>query len=294
MRKTAAGGWEPVTWEAAIDEAVSRLARIQREGGLDAVGLFVGNPIIHNLGAMLSVPKLAKTLGTKNYFTVGSLDTHAQMFANQMVFGNAYLYPVADVDRTDLLVLVGTNPVVSNSSLMTAPGIERRLKALQARGGKLVVIDPRRTRTARMADQHLFVRPGTDALLLASLLRHVLDLRGAALELPEHVRGLEALRREVETIEPDAFTRVTGVPLEDVRDLARRLVEARRAAVHGRMGISVQEFGGLSAFLVHAINVVTGNFDREGGVLFTRPALDTAYPPPGVGPSIARDLRESG
>ncbi|MCG8459721.1 MAG: molybdopterin-dependent oxidoreductase, partial [Holophagales bacterium] len=182
---------------------------------------------------------------------------------------------VPDVDHTDHLLVVGANPLVSNGSLMTAPDVKKRLKAIRQRGGKLVVVDPRRTETAKLADEHHFIRPGTDALLLAAMLRTIfeegLDIPG---RLADAAHGLDPLRRAVKPFDPQKVAPACGLQAETIRALARELAAAESAVAYGRMGLSTQEFGGLCQWLLVALNFVTGNLDRPGGAMFTRPAVD--------------------
>jgi anaerobic selenocysteine-containing dehydrogenase len=192
-----------------------------------------------------------------------------------LMFGHQLLLPVPDVDRTDLLLVLGANPLASNGSMMTAPGMRDRLKALRGRGGRLVVVDPRRTETARVADRHLFIEPGTDALFLLALLA-VLFGEGLARpgRLAAFTDGLATLREAAAEFPPERVAAVTGIAAAEVRTLARELAAAPTAVCYGRLGVSAQEFGGLCQWLVNAVNVVTGNLDRAGGATFARPAVD--------------------
>jgi anaerobic selenocysteine-containing dehydrogenase len=176
LRKTAAG-FEEIGWEEALDEAARRLAAIQQEHGRNAVAVYQGNPTVHNHGALLFSQVFLRSLGTRSRFSATSVDQLPQMLAALLMFGHQLLLPIPDVDRTDFLLILGANPLASNGSLMTAPGIERRLKAIKARGGRIVVVDPRRTETASLADLHLPIRPGGDAFLLAAVI-HTLFAEG--------------------------------------------------------------------------------------------------------------------
>jgi anaerobic selenocysteine-containing dehydrogenase len=284
MRRTA-NGWERVSWEEAMDEAAGRLHDTQVRHGRDAVGLYVGNPTVHNLGAMLFGPLFIRSLRTRNRFSATSVDQLPHMLAAYLMFGHQLLIPVPDVDRTSYMLMLGANPLASNGSLMTAPGIRGRLESLRKRGGKLVVIDPRRTETAKIADEHIFIRPGKDALLLASLVAIILE-RGARLgRLAAFTDGLSTLRAAVSGFSPEGTERHTGVPAPVVRRIADELLAADAAACYGRVGTSTQAFGGLCQWLLAALNVITGNLDREGGMMFTRPAVDPIAMPRGIGAS---------
>ena len=267
------GTHEPATWDEAFAEIDRRLQPIIAAGGRDAVAAYLGNPSAHNLGAMMHGRVLLKALGTKNLYSASTVDQYPKQLAAAHMFGSAVSVPIPDLDRTDFLVILGANPLASNGSLMTAPDVRGRLRAMRARGGRLIVVDPRRTRTAREADQHLFIRPGTDAFLLAAL-AHVLfaedlvDLGAAA----DHVAGLEDVREAVAAVTPARAAAACGIPADEIETLARELAAAPRAAVYGRIGTTTQAFGTTASWLVDVLNVLTGNLDRPGGALFTRPA----------------------
>lgn len=273
MRRTASG-WEPVAWEEALDEAARGLHRVQSEYGSDAVATYLGNPSVHNLGALMFGPLLLRMLHTRNSYSATSVDQLPSHVAALLMFGHRMLLPIPDVDRTEYLLIVGANPIASGGSLMSAPGIGVRLEAIQKRGGKVVVVDPRRTETARVADEHLFIRPGTDALFLLGILHELLALGPRLGRLEEYTEGLEALRDVVRDVTPERTAPHTGIPAETVRRLARDILAAGSAICYGRVGVSTQPFGGLCAWLLSAINIVTGNLDRAGGAMFTRPAFD--------------------
>jgi anaerobic selenocysteine-containing dehydrogenase len=272
QRRTASG-WEPVSWEDALDEAARRLHELQSARGRDAVASYVGNPTVHNMGALIFVPELLRTLRTRNSYSATSVDQLPHMLAAYLMFGHQFLVPIPDLDRTGYLLALGANPLASNGSLMTAPDVRARLRAIQERGGRVVVVDPRRTETARIADEHLFIRPGTDALFLLALL-HELVQRPKLERLAPFTEGLETVRELAHGFTPERVAGPTGVPAEAIRRIAREFAEAPKAACYGRVGTSTQAFGGLCQWLINVINVVSGNLDREGGVMFTRPAFD--------------------
>jgi len=267
--------WRAVSWDAALEEAGERLAAVQRKHGRSAVAFYVGNPSVHSYSAMLGVPFFSRALGTRTRFSATSVDQLPHMLAALEMFGHQLLLPVPDVDRTRFFLMLGANPRASNGSLMTAGGISRRLDELRERGGKLVVVDPRRTETAAEADQHFAIRPGTDALLLLAIL-HVLFEEGRAdlRHLAPFTDGLASLREAAARFPPERVAERTGIPAGEIRELARAFATAPSAVAYGRVGASTQEFGGLAAWLVIALNAVTGNLDREGGFLFTSPAAD--------------------
>ncbi|MCA9712477.1 MAG: molybdopterin-dependent oxidoreductase, partial [Myxococcales bacterium] len=283
MRRTGSG-WQAVGWDEALDEAAERLHGVQRAHGRDAVATYLGNPVVHNLGALVFAPRLLRRLGSKNRYSATSVDQLPQMLVAYLMFGHQLLLPIPDVDRTSLLVVLGANPVISNGSLMTAPGMPRRLRALRARGGRLVVIDPRRTETAAGADRHLFIRPGTDALLLLALLHVVFaEERVRLRHLAEVVDGVERLRSLVRDYSPQRVAGPTGIDAAEITTLARELCDAEAGVCYGRLGASVQPYGTLCAWLVNALNIVTGHFDHPGGAMFTTPAVDLLALPRGLG-----------
>ena len=267
--------WEEVSWDEALSEAAHRLVAVQRHHGRHAAAVYLGNPVVHNYGALLFSQVFSKSLATWSRYSATSVDQLPHMLASLEMFGHQLLFPVPDVDRTSFLLILGANPLASNGSLMTAPGIEKRLCALRARGGRLVVVDPRRTETARIADQHLAIRPGADAFLLLALL-HTLFAEGLVQpgRLASFTDGLEGLAEAARPYAPEAVATATGLDAAAIRTLARGFASAETAVAYGRVGVSTQEFGGLCAWLVNVLNVATGNLDRVGGALFTRPAAD--------------------
>ncbi|MCG6948943.1 MAG: molybdopterin oxidoreductase family protein [Acidobacteria bacterium] len=275
VRRTGGGTWKRASWDEALDEVGSRLREVQRIYGRDAVALYVGNPAVHNWGSLLFGPLLSRALQTRNRYSATSVDQLPHHVAATLMFGHKLLLPVPDVDRTRFLLVLGANPVVSNGSMMTAPGIRRRLENLMHRGGRLVVVDPRRTETAVLANRHLFIRPGSDALLLMAMLQVIfsenLERPGAA---AEYCDSIDVVRELVADVTPEAVAPETGIDSTAIRHLAREFVAAPSAVCYGRLGVSTQAFGGLCQWLVNLLNIVTGNLDRPGGAMFTRPAVD--------------------
>jgi anaerobic selenocysteine-containing dehydrogenase len=263
------GEFVEVSWDEAFAEVERRLPPIRAAQGDNAIAVYVGNPGAHNLGSLLYGRVLWKALGTQNFYTAGSVDQIPKHLSSGYLFGDGLSIPIPDVDRTDLLLLLGANPLVSNGSLLTAPDMRGRLRAIRERGGRVVVVDPRRTLTAEAADQHLSIRPGTDALLLASLAQ-VLFAEGRVnlRHLDGHVNGLDEVRELVAPFPPEVTAPVVGVSADEIRGLARALAGAPTAAVYGRIGTTTQAFGTLSSWLVDVLNVLTGNLDRAGGAMF--------------------------
>jgi anaerobic selenocysteine-containing dehydrogenase len=273
VRRTA-GGWEEISWEAAFTEAASRIHEIQERHGRGAMASYIGNPAFHGHGVLLH-ELFFRTLGTPHQYSATSTDQLPHMLAGLLVFGHQILLPVPDVDRTSFFLILGANPLVSNGSLMSAPGIGRRLKELLARGGRLVVVDPRRTETAALASRHLPIRPGADALLLLALIRTIFA-EGLARpgRLAGFTDGLAEVEKAAAEFTPERVAEATGIAAEDIRSLARDFAAAPSAVAYGRVGASTQSFGGLCQWLLLVLNVITGNLDREGGAMFGRPAVD--------------------
>jgi anaerobic selenocysteine-containing dehydrogenase len=267
--------WQRISWDEAFTEVVSRLQAIRASHGADAVGSYLGNPTVHNSGTLLTLPGFLRALGSRNRFSATSVDQLPQQLASALMLGHPALLPVPDLERTRFWLILGANPLVSNGSMMTAPGVRERIKGIQARGGRVVVIDPRRTETAAVADEHHFIRPGGDAVLLLAMLHTLFAENLVRLGHLESVAdGLEAVRAAAQSFTPDIAARHTGIEADTIRQLARDFAAADGAVAYGRIGLSVQQFGGLCQWLVYLLNIVTGNLDRVGGAMFTTPAFD--------------------
>ncbi len=274
VRRTA-DGWERMEWEEAFDEVSKRLLQINEQYGKGAIGTYLGNPNVHNVGSMLNIPAFQRSLKTRNRFSATSVDQLPHHFAALQLFGHSFMIPIPDIDHTDYMLILGANPLVSNGSLMTAPDVGKRLKAIQQRGGKIVVIDPRRTQTAEKADEHFFIRPGTDALLLMAIVYTLFKEKLVKPEdLVDFTNGFGSIEIIVDDFSPKAVSEQVGIPASDIRRLAIEFGTAERAVCYGRMGLSTQAFGGLCQWLINVINILTGNLDREGGAMFTKPAFD--------------------
>jgi anaerobic selenocysteine-containing dehydrogenase len=266
--------WHEMEWDEAFDLVATKLRAVRAKHGKHAIAVYQGNPTVHNLG-LVTIGQLAlRTLGTRNMFSATSNDQLPHMLAALQMFGNQILMPVPDLDRCDLLICLGANPIASNGSIMTAPDMRARLKQIQARGGRVIVLDPRRTETAEKADQHLFIRPGTDAAFLLSLVHEILNTGPRFGRLAPHVRGESDLRKASAAWTPERAAEITGIPATEIRAIAKALLETPRAALYGRLGVCTQEFGGLAAWLVYVVNALTNHLDEPGGLMFTTPALD--------------------
>ena len=261
---------DEATWGEAFAVIDERLGAVRAAGGDDSVAVYLGNPTAHSFSALLYSRPLLKALGTKNLYTASTVDQMPKQVAAGLMFGGALSVPVPDVDRTEYLLVLGANPLASNGSLMTAPDMRGRLRALRARGGRVVVVDPRRSRTAEAADEHLFIRPGTDALFLFALV-HVLEAEGLVTPV-DHLAGVDDVLALAADFAPGPVADATGIPAATIERVARSLAGAPRAAVYGRIGTCTQEFGTLASWLVDVLNALTGNLDRVGGAMFPRAA----------------------
>ncbi|MFE4693636.1 molybdopterin oxidoreductase family protein [Streptomyces sp. NPDC056749] len=279
------------TWSEAFDAVAARIPALTAEHGEQAVGVYLGNPNVHTMAGGLYPPLLLSALGTRNVFTASTLDQMPKHVSSGLLFGDAQAIPVPDLDRTAHLLLIGANPLESNGSLCTAPDFPGRLKALRRRGGTLTVIDPRRTRTARLADRHAAIRPGTDALLLAALTQVLVEEKLTAPgALAEYLEGFDELTEAIADFTPEAVAEACDLDAPTIREIARELAAAPAAAVYGRIGSCTVEHGTLASWLVDVLNILTGNLDRPGGALF--PLSATARAPraaaPGKGFSLGR------
>ncbi len=268
-------GWEQIGWEEAFDLVADSIKRVQAAHGNNSVGIYLGNPNAHNLGALLFGSTLIKALRTTNRFSATSVDQLPHQFVQYQMYGHQLLFPIPDVDRTDYMLILGANPLQSNGSLMTAGGIERRLKGIQKRGGRIVVVDPRRTATAKLADEHFFVKPNHDVLLLLGMVHTLFDEGLVDMgKLADFTDGVESVWELAQEFAPERVAKAVGWQAEDIRRISRELAGADSAVVYGRIGTSIQQFGTLSTWLINVLNVLTGNLDRAGGAMFTTPALE--------------------
>ena len=280
MVKDTDGTHRQASWDEAYAVMEQALRATLDAQGRNAVALYVGNPTVHSLSAMVMGPALLRSLGTQNYYTAASVDQIPKHVTCGLMFGNPDLIPVPDIDRTSYLLVLGANPWVSNGSLATAPDWPGRLKAIRARGGKVVVVDPRRTETARQADEHLFIRPGTDAFLVLAIANTLFAENRVDLgDLGPHVAGLDALPRHLEPFTAETAEAHTGIPAETVRRLGRDLADAQSASIYDRVGVHQHTFGTVTSWACDVVNILTGNLDRPGGRMFPLPAHGASDPP---------------
>ncbi|HUR97576.1 MAG TPA: molybdopterin oxidoreductase family protein [Pyrinomonadaceae bacterium] len=302
VRRTS-DGWERVSWSEAFNDIERSIKSIQSKYGRNSVATYFGNPTVHSSGALLFGPAFIRSLRTRNRFSATSVDQLPHHLAAFLMFGHQLLLPVPDVDRTKFFLILGANPAVSNGSMMTAPDIRNRLRDIQARGGKVIVVDPRFTETARLADRHLFVRPGTDVFLLLALLHVILKEKlSDPGRLASFTDGVSSISETVREFSPEAVGPMTGMDPGEIRSLAAEFASAESAVCYGRIGLSTQAYGGVCQWLINVLNIVTGNLDHEGGSMFPLPAFDPITAPELLAPrgshgrwhSRVRKLPESG
>jgi anaerobic selenocysteine-containing dehydrogenase len=262
-----------VEWAEAWAEVESRLLDVIDRHGRESIAVYLGNPTAHSLSAMMYNRVLLQSLGTRQRYSASTVDQMPRQVAAGYVFGTPVSVPVPDLDRTDYLVIMGGNPYASNGSLCTAPDFPGRIEALRARGGTLVVIDPRRSRTAEEADRWLPIRPGTDAMLLAALVNVLAaeELADPGPHVAAHLNGLAEVIAACAEFTPERVETATGISADDTRRLARELAAAPSASIYGRIGTTTTEFGTTASWLVDVVNTLTGNLDRVGGAMFAKP-----------------------
>lgn len=276
--------WVPLDWDEAYDLVAERLRAVQDRHGRDAVAVYLGNPTAHSLGALLTAPTFVRALRTRNRYSATSVDQLPHHLAATLMFGHGLLIPIPDLDHTDHLLILGANPAASNGSLMSAGDVKQRLRTIRTRGGRVVLIDPRRTETAALADEHHFIRPGTDAFLLLALLHVVFNEALARVDtLAPWVTGIDEIRALATRFPPERVAAITGIRAGTIHQLARDFARAPRAVCYGRVGVSMQEHGALAVWLITVLNAVTGRLDVRGGAMFTRPAVEVVRGAGGLG-----------
>ena len=266
--------WREVSWEEAFRRCSELLAPVIEEHGIEAVTAYVGNPLAHNFSLGRYVGILIGMSGIPMIYSAGTVDQWPKNVSSHLMYGGMWKIPVPDIQRTDLLVVMGANPHASQGSLLACPDVMGEIDTIRARGGMVVVVDPRRTGTAAAADEWLAITPGTDAAFLLAVAHVVFDEGLVRLgHVAEQLDGVERIRELVADWTPERVAPVTGIPADRIRALARDLATTERAVVYGRIGLCNQEFGTLASWLVDVVNVLTGNFDVEGGLMFARPAV---------------------
>ncbi len=258
------GGFREASWDEAYALINERLGQVVDEFGGRSVAMYIGNPSAHNIGLAMGLGVVAQSLGTPHIYSAGSVDQLPKQLASELMFGNGNAVPVPDIERADFLLMLGANPVVSNGSLWMVPGFRDKLRTFQRRGGRLVTVDPRRTETARLADHHHFIKPGTDVWLLAA----IINLLEKDKLSGYNTTGAEALFTALERIDPRDAAQITGIPEEEIRDIAAALANAKQPVVYGRVGTTLQKHGTLTSFLIEVINLLSGSLDQAGGAMF--------------------------
>ncbi|MCX6493984.1 MAG: molybdopterin-dependent oxidoreductase, partial [Rhodococcus sp.] len=264
--------WEKIGWAEAYDLVVDGLVSTRKNYGSNAVGLYQGNPNVHSMGAMTHGIPFTSLLRTRNRYSATSLDQLPHQLVDHLLYGHQLLLPIPDIDRTDFFLVLGGNPMASNGSMMTVPDFAKRARALRKRGGRLVVVDPRKTETADIADTHFFVRPGSDALLLLAMIHTI--VADGSVRVADYVDGTDRLADLVAEFTPTAVAPIVGMSADDISSLARDFAAAKSAVAYGRMGVSTQQFGTVCQWAIQVLNIITGNLDRPGGAMVTDPAID--------------------
>ncbi len=275
VQRCADGSFTPISWEQAFDTVAQRLTAIQKAHGRDAVAVYMGTPIVHKHGALLMRAALLSALGTRNATSAGSQDSSPRFAASYFLYGSAFAIPVPDIDRTQFFLCIGANPLVSNGSFLTAPNMRGRLRALQARGGRIVVVDPRRTETAQAADEHVAITPGSDAAFVLAMTQVLLaERRIDEATLERCTRNWLAIRARLRDYTPERVADYTGVPAATIRRLALEFADAQSSAAYARLGVCNHAFGTLGSYAVDLLNLTAGRLGQVGGSLFATPAID--------------------
>lgn len=277
--KRTATGWQEIDWNEALDLVGSKLKAIRETHGKDSVAIYYGNPNGHNAGTLIYTALFSQMLDTERFFSAGTVDQQPKNVSCQLLYGEQWFFPVPDIDHTDFFICMGGNPVVSQGSIMSAPDMKSRLNSLRQRGGKSVVIDPRRTETAELCDQHLFIKPGSDAFFLFAFINVMfeqdwIDLR----HLADFTDGVEEVRDLARPFTPETVASITGITARDLRQLVADYCTADKAVIYGRTGLCTQRFGTLASWLVDVVNILSGNTDRRGGAMFPRQATGQTEP----------------
>ena len=271
------GEFVSASWEEALALVEQRLLPVMQAHGRDAVALSIGNPSAHKMGLLLYFGRLAKALGSKNIYSASTLDQMPKQLSNGLMYGHWLTMAVPDIERCQHLLVIGANPAASNGSLWTVPDFRGKARAMRARGGKLVVIDPRRTETAAAADEHHFIRPGADVFLLAAMVHTLFDEGLVQLgRAAAHAAGVEELRGAVQGFAAETVAARCGIDAPTIRRLTRDLATAPTGCVYARLGTCTQSFGTLVSWLVDALNVLTGRLDEPGGAMFPKAAAFAA------------------
>jgi anaerobic selenocysteine-containing dehydrogenase len=290
------GRFVEASWDEAFAEIERRLLAVRAAHGHDSVAVSVGNPAGHKFGLMLYLGRLLKALGSRNIYSASTLDQMPKQLSSGLMFGAWLSVPIPDIERCDFLLILGANPMASNGSLWTVPDFRGKAKALRERGGQIVVVDPRRTETADVASRHIAIRPGGDAFLMLGMVHTLFAERLVRLgRIEEHVAGVAALRDAIGPFSPEAVSSRCGIEADTIRQLARDLAKAERAAVYGRLGTCTQAYGSMSSWLIDVLNVLTGHLDEPGCAMFPKSAAFSANTEgkPGTGRGVSTGRHRS-
>jgi anaerobic selenocysteine-containing dehydrogenase len=277
VRRGPDGRFHEVSWDDAFALAGSRLREIRARHGADAVAVYFGNPLVHNYSAIIMLGSFLNALGTRNRTGAGSQDTSPRFAASYYLYGNTMVMPVPDLDRTDYFLCVGANPAISQGSAMVTPNVRARLRAIRERGGKIVIVDPRFTETAKLADEHVFIRPGGDAAFLLAMVYALLE--GERIDLAalrQITTGWDEVESRLQSFSPERTERLTGIAAKVTRRLALEFATAARGVVYTRVGTCNNAFGTLATWANDLLNMAMGRLGAEGGAMFPEPALDAS------------------
>jgi len=273
--KKTADGWQEISWESALDEVAESLFKVQQKHGIESVATYLGNPNAHNMGSILFGPYFYRALKSHNRYSATSVDQLPHHIVSRQLFGHQSQIPIPDIDNTEYFMIIGGNPLASNGSIMTVPHIKRRLKAIQSKGGKVVVIDPKQSETADMSSEHYFIKPGTDALLMLAMINRLFsESKTKPGKLIDLAPTLPQVEQFVAEYTPAKVAQYIGMSQQQIEGLVDAFCAAESAVCYGRMGASVQAFGTLTQYLIMLFNMLTGNLDKQGGMMFTQPAAD--------------------
>ncbi|GAA4272508.1 molybdopterin oxidoreductase family protein [Aquimarina gracilis] len=273
--KKTPDGWQTISWEEAFDTVEREFKKIRKKYGNNAIGTYTGNPTVHNTGTAITLYDTINALNTKNRYASHSLDSVPVFLVNQMMFGHAMMAPIPDIDRLDYMLIIGANPLASNGSFMSTPDIKGKIKNIQQKGGKVVVIDPRKTETADKASEHYFIHPEKDVLLLLSIINELVKRNAVAtskaLSLSDHFEELKVMVRPytIRKVAP-----ITGMSEKQIAHIVDDLTKHPHSIVYGRLGVNTQSYGTLCQWLITSINILLGQLDEKGGLMFTLPAID--------------------
>ena len=277
VNETGNTDWQQISWDEAFNIVSEKLVSLRKTYGANTTAAYLGNPIVHNMGMLLFIKTFIRSLGSKNIFSATSMDQLPHHFVSHFMFGNEFRLPIPDIDRTEYMIIMGANPMASNGSIMTAAGVSKRLNAIQKRGGKFIVIDPRRTETAKQCSEHHFITPETDVYFLLSFL-HVLfrDKHVHIKGVEPHIEGFDLVEPLLSRYSPAAVATVVSISEKNIERMVSEFVKADKAVLYGRMGLSTQRHGGMCHWLINLINILSGNFDKAGGLMFPSPAIELA------------------